>query len=208
MSSMISQKIQRAGARLALASLCSGLAVFPAHAGDDGAAPIWMGLGTVIGIVKGENDVSIDYRDRGRLVLPPKLVLPPPGATAVQANPAWPIDPDVQKEKKAKLEEKKPVAIHHGRYTTPLVPPTGVVTMSATAGEGAPPAPCANPDPKTGACPQKPGAKWNYNPLTWIGLEKKPAVVLGPEPDREALTDPPKGYRAPVEGVGALADGN
>jgi hypothetical protein len=42
----------------------------------------------------------------------------------------------------------------------------------------------------------------NWNPLTWVGLEQKPATVLGEEPEREDLTDPPKGYRAPAEGVG------
>jgi hypothetical protein len=34
-------------------------------------------------------------------------------------------------------------------------------------------------------------------------LQKKDAIVLGPEPDRAELTDPPKGLRAPVEGPGA-----
>ena len=46
----------------------------------------------------------------------------------------------------------------------------------------------------------------NWNPMTWVGLEKKPKLVLGPEPERQNLIDPPKGYRAPAEGVGAKVD--
>jgi hypothetical protein len=48
----------------------------------------------------------------------------------------------------------------------------------------------------------------NWNPLTWVGIEKKPQIVLGPEPERDSLTDPPSGYRAPVEGVGVKIDNN
>jgi hypothetical protein len=33
--------------------------------------------------------------------------------------------------------------------------------------------------------------------LNWVGMGKS-AAPLGPEPDREWLTDPPKGFRAPV----------
>jgi len=41
------------------------------------------------------------------------------------------------------------------------------------------------------------------NPLNWVGAGK--SVPLGPEPDREWLTDPPQGYRAPVEATGQAA---
>jgi hypothetical protein len=42
--------------------------------------------------------------------------------------------------------------------------------------------------------------------MSWVGLKKKPPTVLGPEPERQSLVDPPKGYRAPAEGVGAKVD--
>ena len=61
---------------------------------------------------------------------------------------------------------------------------------------------CRTPDPTTGACPEKPAAGGDWNPLTWVGLQKKAPTTLGPEPERESLIDPPKGYRAPAEGVG------
>ena len=37
-------------------------------------------------------------------------------------------------------------------------------------------------------------------------MQKKPATVLGPEPDRDWLTDPPKGYREPAEGAGVKVE--
>jgi len=208
------QVLPRRLAVCAVASLAFGLAISQARAGDDGAAPIWQGIGDVFGPYLGferDKEAPIDYRDRGRLVLPPKLALPPPGATAGIGNVDWPIDPDVQKLKKAKQEDKMPSKEHFGRYTPPLVTPGSKVTMTATAGqgEGAPP-PCPK-DAAPGTCSQSQPSNYghatpNFNPLTWVGLEKKDPIVLGPEPDRDSLTDPPKGLRSPVEGPGVKID--
>jgi hypothetical protein len=202
---MISRHIWLACVAFGLAAALST----PARAGDDGAAPIWKGFGNVFGVLKDDDEGSIEYREHGKLVLPPKIELPAPGTAALQPGPAWPVDPDVKRARKAKLEEAKPKLVHIGRPGSPLIP-QGVpvtVTMGATAGQGPGPAPCVRVDPQTGECPKKPGPTWNYNPLTWVGLAKKPPVVLGPEPFRENLTDPPVGYRAPVEGVGtSVAD--
>jgi hypothetical protein len=49
----------------------------------------------------------------------------------------------------------------------------------------------------TGACGSTSTVLSNLNPLNWVGMGKS-AAPLGPEPDREWLTDPPKGFRAPV----------
>ena len=46
----------------------------------------------------------------------------------------------------------------------------------------------------------------NLNPLNWVGMGK--TAPLGPEPDREWLTDPPKGFRAPVEPIQGSAQGS
>ena len=200
----------------ATAGLVFTLAISQARAGDDGQAPIWEGISSVFGPYLGfekDKDPMIDYRDRGRLVLPPKIALPPPSAAAGIGNVDWPVDPDVQSQKKAKQEKepKGPNKEHLGRYVPPLVTPGSQVTMTATAGqgEGAPP-PCPK-DAAPGACSKAEQSNYghaslNWNPLTWVGLQKKDATVLGPEPDREDLTDPPKGLRAPVEGPGAKID--
>jgi hypothetical protein len=145
--------------------------------------------------------------------LPPKVALPAPGATAGIGNVDWPVDPDVQKEKKAKQEQKSATTEHFSRYRTPLIPPGSQVTVttSATAGQGSGDAPPCPKDAAPGSCKQSADSRYghptlNFNPLTWVGLQKKDAIVLGPEPDRENLTDPPKGLRAPVEGPGAKID--
>jgi len=197
----------------ATASLVFALAISQARAGDDGQAPIWEGIGSVFGPYLGfdkDKDPTIDYRDRGRLVLPPKIALPPPSAAAGIGNVDWPVDPDVQSQKKAKQEPKGPNKEHLGRYMPPVVTPGSQVTMTANAGQGEAPPPCPK-DAAPGACSQSDQSKYghptfNFNPLTWVGIQKKDATVLGPEPDREDLTDPPKGLRAPVEGPGAKID--
>jgi hypothetical protein len=187
-----------------------------ARAADDGQAPIWEGVTSVLGPVIGfgkDKDPSIDYRERGKLVLPPKIVLPAPSAAAGPGTPDWPVDPDVLKEKKEKAEKAKPDArVHYGRYVPPAIPPGSVVTMRSTAGQGeSPPPPCPK-DAAPGTCQRRSEQSnygkptMNFNPLTWVGLQKNAPVVLGPEPDRDWLTDPPKGLRAPVEGVGAKVE--
>ena len=180
-----------------------------ARAADDGQAPLWEGIGTVVGIGKPE-DPAIDYRERSKLVLPPKIVLPTPGLNKAETSPDWPQNQEKIKAKKAAELDKvhKPTML--GKNLAPLIKPGDnvVVTQDATAGMGPGAAPCLNKDPKTGLCPTKPSV-WNgvsMNPLTWVGLQKKDAVILGPEPEREDLTDPPTGLRAPVEGVGAKVE--
>jgi hypothetical protein len=209
------QTLQRCLAVGATAGLTLGLAISSARAGDDGAAPIWVGIGNVFGPYLGfekDKDPAIDYRDRGRLVLPPKAALPAPGATARIGNVDWPVDPDVQKDKKSKQEQKTHDPTEHfSRYRQPLVSPGSQVTMSVLAGQGEGDAPPCPKDAAPGSCSQSQQSKYghptlNFNPLTWVGLQKKDAIVLGPEPDRENLTDPPKGLRAPVEGAGAKID--
>jgi hypothetical protein len=165
-----------------------------ALAGDDGQAPIWVGVGSIFNLNWGSDDKKdpIDYREHGKIVLPPKMDLPPPGSPAVTSSVAWPVDPDVQSRKKEKEKEKERPADATSGYVpvkqkfVTQIPPGSVVTVRATAGQG-PGNPC--PD---GQCQSSP--LQTLNPVGWFGGDKKP---LGPEPSRDWLTDPPKGYRAP-----------
>ena len=200
-----------AGARLALVSVVAALGATPeARAGDDGEAPLWQGLTSVVGIGK-PDDPDIEYRERGKLVLPPKIELPPPGATG-RTNAAWPTDQDVQRARKMKALKDAPAPRLLGKiYQDPIgLDPTAKVsvTTSATAGAGPGGAACLKDGvavacPNQGAKAEKSGPPIEWNPLTWVGIQKKADIVLGPEPDRDYLTDPPPGLRAPVEGVGA-----
>jgi hypothetical protein len=193
---------------LALCAACllwTSLGGAPARAGgDDGAAPLWVGLGSIVGFGGSSNDEPIEYRDHGRLVLPPKADLPPPAAPAVQGAAGWPVDPDLERRKREKAEQDAYFFIPPSMRKTLVNDPKSKVTVSATAGQAPGQKPCVKGPGQT--CATRPSPSMNWNPLTWVGLEKKPQTVLGPEPDRDWLTDPPKGYREPVEGEGARMD--
>lgn len=78
----------------AMTSGCLGSSV--ASAGDDGQAPLWEGIGSIFGPVVGwggggDKKDPIDYREHGKIVVPPKMDLPPPGSSAA-VDPAWPVN--------------------------------------------------------------------------------------------------------------------
>jgi hypothetical protein len=216
----VSAMLTKVAAKCATASVVGALALAgiwalgssPARAGDDGAAPIWVGIGSVVGLVKKDDDVMIDYHERGKIVVPPKMDLPPPIRPASQTVSAWPVDPEIVRDRKEKAEEALPGMNGLKRRNAGIVP-VGPADVSATAGNGPGGSACLK-DGKPVTCPdagkkvEAPGWVPNFNPLTWVGLQKKPQAELGPEPDRDSLTDPPKGFRAPAEGVGAKVDVN
>jgi hypothetical protein len=186
-------------AAVAFALASASLVSSSAWAGDDGAAPLWQGIGSIFGpaigltgLGGGEKPPPIEYREHGKLVLPPNTELPPPGSSAT-ADPAWPVNQEIVRRKALKDEGKKTIAgvgDARLRYTHPF-PPNEPVTVRAV-----------DPDGQTvkceGSCGASSSVLGNINPLNWVGMGKSNAP-LGPEPDREWLTDPPKGFRAPVE---------
>ena len=110
-------------------------------------------------------------------------------------GPAWPVNQEILRRKALKEEGKKTIAgvgDARLRYTHPF-PANEPVTVRAV-----------DPDGQTvkceGSCGSSSSVLSNLNPLKWVGMGKSDAA-LGPEPDREWLTDPPKGFRAPVEPV-------
>ncbi len=199
------------GAAAASVACFVGLCVStpPAVAGDDGAAPLWVSLGSTLGLFKNDDQPDINYIDRPRLVVPPKLDLPPPGAAPWAGVADWPRDPDVANWKKEQAEKKAihPMLMDPGRATANKFPEQNtVVTTNYTAGMGpSTRGKCAGPGD---SCDTPTPPSINWNPLTWVGIQKKPATVLGPEPSRTSLTDPPVGYRAPAEGAGVKIDNN
>jgi hypothetical protein len=163
------------------------------------------GLAQTFGLTH-EDDPQIDFRERSKLVLPPKMALPPPGAASAAQGGAWPVDVETVREKRRKhMDDAEPSALQRASRGWRLFNPGDDVKVTTSGMDRNAPS-CRVPDPKTGECPEAARADMNWNPLTWVGLEKKPASVLGPEPERQSLIDPPKGYRAPAEGVGAKID--
>ena len=179
---------------VAFAVTSAGLASSPVWAGDDGQAPLWQGLSSIVSPVigfGGEKAPPIDYHEHGKIVVPPKMELPPPGSTA-SVDPDWPVNQEVLRKKAQKEEGKKTIAGQGDarlRYTHPF-PANTPVTVRAVDPEG-------NEVKCTGSCGSTSTVLSNLNPLNWVGMGKS-AAPLGPEPDREWLTDPPKGFRAPV----------
>lgn len=204
MRSLTLGRARRGVAACAACALWLGFAGAPAKADDDGAAPLWVGLGSIFGF-GGKDQEPIEYRDHAKLVLPPSTTLPKPGGPNFDANAAWPHDPDIQKRKQEKAEHDNyrfvPVYMRP-RWTST---PDSKVTIDATAGQGPGERPCDNgPGQSCKTRTNSPSIDWN--PLTWVGLQKKAATELEAEPDRGWLTDPPKGYRDPAEGVGVKID--
>ncbi len=191
-------------ATVVLALTSASLVSLPAWAGDDGAAPLWQGIGSIFGPVVGfaglgggDKAPPIDYREHGKLVLPPNTELPPPGSSAT-ADPSWPVNQENARRKALKEEGKKSIAgvgDARLRYTHGFPANEPVTIRSVT------------PDGQTvkceGSCGSSSSMLGNLNPLNWVGMGKK--VPLGPEPDREWLTDPPQGFRAPVEPIQGTA---
>jgi hypothetical protein len=99
----------RAALGLAVAACLLAVSI-PARAGDDDVPidtrilrSIMSGLG-----LKGPDDKGINYQERPPLVIPPEDTLPPPQkADAVLNNPAWPKDPDVERAKRERQENKQ-----------------------------------------------------------------------------------------------------
>ena len=190
-------------AAVALALTSVSLVSFSARAGDDGSAPLWQGIGSIfspiIGLsgfgLGGDKPPPINYREHGKLVLPPNTELPPPGSSA-RADPSWPVNQEIVRRKALKEEGKKTIAgvgDARLRYTHPF-PSNEPVTIRAVTPDGQP-VKCGS------GCGSGSSVLSNLNPLKWVGMGKSDATALGPEPDREWLTDPPKGFRAPVEAV-------
>jgi hypothetical protein len=138
---------------------------------------------------------GIEYRERSPLVVPPKLVLPPP-ATGVEAKaPNWPKDPDEARRKAAataRKKDRKPDNVEAARLLTP---------SELNVGKTAAPA-------RTSRDPIQPGV--NNSPMlspSQLGYEgglmgmfkgnKAEQTEFKGEPPRESLVEPPPGYQTP-----------
>jgi len=160
-------------AAVALALGCAALAISPAFAGDDGSAPLWQGIGSLFAPVLGfggDKPPPIDYREHGKLVLPPNDQLPPPGSLPA-AGPAWPVNQEIVRRKALKEEGKKTIAgvgDARLRYTHPF-PPGEPVSVRAETPDG-------QSVKCEGACGSSSTVLGNMNPLNWFGMGETDAA--------------------------------
>lgn len=177
--------------------VCAGTTL--ARAGDDDSdssnTSFYDSFLKVIGV---EGGPDIQYGERSPLVVPPTRDLPPPMANQAPAVPDWPKDPDMTRQKRAKVQEKrKPQPDYVLDSSRPLSPAELKVPGPLPTSTGGR-APDADPEaqPVTPAVTQR----GNRNLFSFDNIfnHNKPeyATFTG-EPQRANLTDPPPGYLTP-----------
>lgn len=179
----------------------------PARAADDSVPMdtkimrnIMEGLG-----LKRDGEPTIRYQQRAPLVIPPGKVLPPPEqASAAASNPAWPIDPDVERARReAKAErdagsDATDVIIRDGRPLRPDEIAPGAKSQRAarrSASQGA--AYEVSPNGYGNQLsPSELGTKGSIFSNMFGKKDEEVGNFTG-EPPRAALTAPPPGYQTP-----------
>jgi hypothetical protein len=138
---------------------------------------------------------GIEYRERSPLVVPPKLDLPPPAASADVKAPNWPKDPDEARRKAAiaarKKENKDPVEA--SRILTPSELNKGKV--AATARNSDDPIQPGSQNNNPILSPSQLGYNGSFSGL--FGGSKSETAPFKGEPTRDSLTQPPSGYQTP-----------
>jgi hypothetical protein len=188
--------------RFAVVALGIGLVMTAgaARAGDDDdedgktfEEKIIEGIMTGLGGTNMENR-GIDYRERSPLVVPPKLDLPPPAASADVKAPNWPKDPDEARRKAAiaarKKENKDP------REASRLLMPSELNQRGTKSSGGeSVDQPGGNPGATAILSPSQLGYSGGFSGL--FGGSKSETAQFKGEPTRESLTQPPSGYQTP-----------
>jgi hypothetical protein len=148
-----------------------------------------------------KDGTEIEYRERSPLVVPPVSTLPPPetGSAKSARNVAgWPDDPDIKRERKARVERRKlpPSAEEQERVLSPseLNIPTPAGGRTAGAGKDTLAEDAQNP-----LSAAQLGAKSMFSRAALgLGLgDQKERATFTREPQRSTLTEPPPGYRTP-----------
>jgi hypothetical protein len=174
-------------------SLALGLAATsPALAlNDDGRENVFSSILNLV-LPDDKEQPSIEYRERAPLVVPPnRQALPQPQPPAQQRAKAWPKDQEIARREAERAAAGKPrvdeVWNPVSRSELDRVR-TGSPQQPRPAGEN-----CN--DPLARVCNQE---------ALWSSLKGRSAVderrdlVPGQEAPRQALTDPPAGYRKPT----------
>lgn len=177
----------------------------PVWAADDGYQDVFSSVATAVGLLKPDPTPDIDYRERAPLVLPPKMDLVAPSA-AISHPASWPQDPDVARRSKAASDSRAPVG--YGRGPDVLSKEEmlkGRVDGRPLSAQRA--ADCGNNGNRRNCLVLSPdqlkaeGEHYREN-----NPEAETDVVeAGKEPDREYLTQPPKGYMVVTKTVRATA---
>lgn len=195
------RRVLRAVTACAVAGLILGVGVVgKAHAEDDDDlldVRIMRNVMRGLGLKRGDEE-SINYRERSPLVVPPDTdFLPPPqDASAVERNPDWPQDPDVQRVRQAAKRQKRIINwTDEGRALRPDelnrgVPRSGDAPRKAAA--------TTVEDSQRVMSPTELGFKgWGSLKRMFGGQYENESGSFVEEPKRTELTQPPPGYLTP-----------
>ena len=144
-------------------------------------------LQNVLGTLGLKNSSDIEYRERSPLVIPPKVDLPPPQASATAATPNWPVDPDIKRR-----HEESNRRFNEVDDTRPLRP-SELNVGDKVKNRG----PSESQDQLDGR-PSRP-SDLGYTGGVWHSLfgNKDEGVKFTQEPPRTSLIEPPTGYQTP-----------
>jgi hypothetical protein len=172
-----------------------------AQAADDGYENVVSSVLTAVGVMTPDKTPDIDYRERPALVLPPKMTLVKPADGAGPKTAAWPKDPDVIKRRKAAEEARAPSLNILGNVDTKMSHDDAMKGRIDAADSGEVPesaarqARCGNNGNQRSCLVLSPDEMKSMDErYEASGLGQKKELAVGEEPEREYLTQPPKGY--------------
>lgn len=169
---------------------------------DDGRGGIYESLMDMVGMGEKAEPPPIAYRERSPLVVPPKMELPSPKQAPSQRAAAWPTDQEVVRaRKKADTSaRRKYLETNGGEIVSAEELRAGRTTQKPTGPVSGPGTGCSmDPFDKSSCSPQE---YWGNLAVT-SGKKEEPTLQAGVEPEREYLTQPPKGYMKPTQNVKA-----
>ncbi len=198
-------KIGLDGKRMAvLAALGGALAASagPAWAFDDRPStfsPLMSFLG--VGSDSTSDKEDIDFRERPALVVPKgaDLPAPRPGAAGRVAN--WPKDPAVVRRRAEAAHAGAPQESDLNKNPTLA---RGELARGRTDEPGVAVSLC---DTYVNGIPDCSPTSMDKITQVFANKTERDVVVVGKEPDRKYLTEPPRGYRRPTETTKATTEG-
>jgi hypothetical protein len=192
-------------ALLATCAAASLLMAAPAWAiNDDGRGSFYESLLDMVGMGEKSDPPPIAYRERSPLVVPPKMELPAPQQPASQRVATWPTDQEVARARKKQIESNarirsQNVETNGGEILSPQEM-RDMRNPSKTSAYDRRDAPCSMDHSDVNFCsPTEYWARLSATTVKKDELERQ----AGMEPEREYLTQPPKGYRKATQNVKA-----